>query len=1060
MDTPKILATIQQATWLFKKSRRYIRKKDMKFFFRCKFLTKDDIDFLEQIILIHLKNIYLDSKIAQNFDVILNNFMLNTFFTQHFFTSMEMFKILCYRFLSFTKKIFLKDVKFHLRHILNEDIMKMKPQKNMRNAVSFIQPFPNMQNEIDLFIHECQNILMREKFDILMIHPLNLALNPKLQRRENLIREISENLKIIVNNSNAKMVVLENTHEFFDEILESVKLCVQDIAYPISIAITLPTYHLDSMDMFEKIIEAGTDLCKKKKAKLIIRLKDLDFYYEYESFVSNFNHKPNTIFTNPTSAMGNFIDLLQKYQENTSIVDCIVASQNFLLIAFIKTFHSNIALEVQKELNYPLFQVIKKDNISLIHIQYYTKDFTQVLPFFLKSNFIFLQQGLFKTIHLHQNTQELQKEYSSFERSWHTIKAHKQDTLQDSALYLQEQSYNFETFDYELRKPLLYARRNDKIQEIKQQHKQNIFQDSLTTEESPTKEMNQQSSHSFAKELDSIIIDPLNYNKIEDILYLNTQDMERIRAQGINNTPNVFSLNTEKEKELLQLAYKKQEDILLNRINLITSIIARLKEISHDIHITLHTIYPNTPPYILEEQFYICLDTFKYYAYEYRQLLHQTDSVLMMPSGAIFIDTKKLSFCEIVSILASNIMIGNVSILNDTITARFLYYIFYPIFEACPFMTIIDSDSKFLESFRTTSHGYIIIPKDDISKYLHDDNLLVWDRGKSAVFISSFYNFYEAYLQVQEMRFFGADSIIIYTDEYIYSKAKQVFIPIQVVQSSLGDVIANLDNEVSNFSLFTYNKTEMNYAINHLNISISINTTYKYKLVSGSQHTFLPGLLPPFGSNLLLAKLLQTSPNSVIRNNSLYSDIIGCFSMILSVDETEFLYNLNHNYSQFLKKLERVASFDNIYEVKKPYNMCLRVYHNDDFFHVCVVMLVAFLLEIPTKISFEMEYFKTRENIFSKLKSELSEKYINIFTLVLEHETDFIAGITPKTLVRILQDESDFSHHVTYMKLKDLNIIAEYSLPILNKNLELERYLATQYIHIQPNFFLRTYINE
>lgn len=87
-----------------------------------------------------------------------------------------------------------------------------------------------------------------------------------------------------------------------------------------------------------------------------------------------------------------------------------------------------------------------------------------------------------------------------------------------------------------------------------------------------------------------------------------------------------------------------------------------------------------------------------------------------------------------------------------------------------------------------------------------------------------------------------------------------------------------------------------------------------------------------FGSKLLLGKLLQTSPNSVILNNSLYSDIIGCFGGILSIDEIEFLYNLNHNYSQFLKNISRIASLDNIYETKKAYNMCVRIYEGDDFF--------------------------------------------------------------------------------------------------------------------------------
>ncbi|MDY5951384.1 MAG: hypothetical protein SPJ16_09370, partial [Helicobacter sp.] len=193
-------------------------------------------------------------------------------------------------------------------------------------------------------------------------------------------------------------------------------------------------------------------------------------------------------------------------------------------------------------------------------------------------------------------------------------------------------------------------------------------------------------------------------------------------------------------------------------------------------------------------------------------------------------------------------------------------------------------------------------------------------------------------------------------------------------------------------------------------------------------------------------------------------DIIGCFSEILSADEIEFLYNLNHNYSQFLKNIARTASLDNIYETKKPYSMCVRVYEKDDFFHVCVIMLISFLLQIQTRLSFTKEYFTQDSNTNitkdtpKKLQKALKEKYIDYFTLIFEDEKEFRDSINADTLVRILQDESEFATTETYAYLSKKGIIAEYSLPILNRHLELERYLATQYIQIEPNVLLQTHV--
>ena len=58
--------------------------------------------------------------------------------------------------------------------------------------------------------------------------------------------------------------------------------------------------------------------------------------------------------------------------------------------------------------------------------------------------------------------------------------------------------------------------------------------------------------------------------------------------------------------------------------------------------------------------------------------------------------------------------------------------------------------------------------------------------------------------------------------------------------------------------------------------------------------------------------------------------------------------------------------------------------------------------------------------------------------------------------MRILREEAQFASDFpsSYAFLRRRGLVAQYSLPILNKNLELERYLYTQYVFVNKNFLL------
>ncbi len=1049
-------AVIEQATTYFYNAKKYIRKVDMALYRRCKSLRKSDMDFLEQLMLIHIKNIAQGSKITQNFYGVLDNFIIDNLFVQHFFTSLEMFRLVCYRFSLLPNSMLLRNVRSSCKNILNSNIKKYKPYKYAKNIVYVFEPLPNLQSDIESFLQTCLQLFLHNKIDALIINPLQLVLNPAFKDKTQIITELTKNLQTLLQNSNAKMLIFDNDCDYIDVLLASIEHALQKINYHVDITLTLPSYHLMSLDALDDIAALSKKLCAQKKAKLCVRLKDLDFSYDIMEFKAAYTHTMNTHFTNETNTLSNLIALVKKCASYKDTLLCHVASTNFLFITLLQNFDMQIRFEVEPALHYPLYKMFRTKAMPLFATQHYTTHFTDTIALRLKFVYASLSYGLFEYITMLYNKQEWEKKCKAFAQSFQyskkdeTKKEHNLRGIQENALFLQTEQYNFETFDYTLRKPIQLQKPTPSQQDI--ENTQNL--ETISQQDSTAI----QQSKSFLHDLENLQITMPNTNKLEDILYLNTQDMHRLNMQSINSVPATFSLYADKEKEALKLAHKKQEEILQNRMNIITSIIARLQECIPSIFATLCELYPNTPPALYKEQVYMLLDSFKYYAYAYKQLLQETESVLLMPLGNIFVHTKKLAIHEIGAVLASNIMIGNVSFLEDSVLGRIFYHVFIPLFSFCPFMCIMESKIARSQGFI----DYEIIAKQDFMQLKTAEktsNFLVWDKGVSVVFISSFYDIHEVAQQVQYMRFSLHAQILIYTDCYIYEIAKQIFIPLQVTQINLADLIAKLPEDTSNFSLFTYNKAEMNYAINKLKVSLCINGAYTSKLISGSPRTFSPGYLQPFGSKLLLGKLVQTSPNSIILNNSLYSDIIGCFGDILSADEIEFLYNLNHNYSQFLKNLTRTASLDNIYETKKPYNMCVRIYKNDDFFHVCVLMLIGFLLQIPTKLSFELDYFQQTPDTPKKLQIALQEKYIEYFTLVFENEKDFKDALTTQTLVRILQDENQFATTQTYAYLSSKGIIAEYSLPILNRHLELERYLATQYIQIEPNILLQTHVH-
>ena len=95
-----------------------------------------------------------------------------------------------------TQNILLKDVKYHLRSILCENVLKIPIYKKTHNTLYFLQPLPNLDSEIDFFLQESIHILSQQHFDGLVINPLNLIINPEYKDSQSFIKVFSKNLQI------------------------------------------------------------------------------------------------------------------------------------------------------------------------------------------------------------------------------------------------------------------------------------------------------------------------------------------------------------------------------------------------------------------------------------------------------------------------------------------------------------------------------------------------------------------------------------------------------------------------------------------------------------------------------------------------------------------------------------------------------------------------------------------------------------------------------------------------------------------------------------------------
>lgn len=1016
---------IESATKNFTKTKRYISKGELNLFSRFKQLNKSDKEFLEELCLLHLKDIEGGQEVSR-FYGLLDSFIFKSLLKKQFFTSFDLFRLLCYRIHLLPRRLLAWEVRRYSRGFLNDRLTRASIRG--LDSIELLAKTPLREAEVEAHLAECKRLLALP-IKVLVINPLNLALRLTFNGEKRLGAAWRQNLKTLLEKAGDKQIFFSHSLDCLGEILENLEICLGEVEKPPLIGLSLQAYRLDSMSALEDIASLSARLREKGGRGLLVRIMDMDYLYDKESFENLQSTQASKLFTNKTTALANFLALLAKYKELNQVLECSLKTSSLFIPGLLEAWglDSKTSLEVEVGINRPLYKLARHRGLKTIAMGTYTRDFSSLLPLRLKAVSLELQRGIFDYIQSDKSKTEWKKRCQDFYKSLSiarkmieeggvakvgVLTPHRTVKVAVDSEIFEVQPYNFESFDREVQRPF------------------------------------EEAGESFANLLESIPTSAPNPKRLERVLYLSASDAHRLAVSGITSATALFSLYADTEKEELVAAQNRREEIETNKINLMISIISHLKKQAASLVATLAQLDTSASLEALQAQAYLLIDIFKYYGYAYRRLVSETDSVLLSPLGAVLIHANGLTLSELAACIAANVMIGNVSLLSDSTNSRILIHLLAPMLEVCPFAALYDPASS------------LPIQKQILDKGRLDSavggQLLISNRGVLVVFISVFYDLHDALRALSRSRAIYDGALAIYTDSKDQDLFKEVFSPLTPTHLSFASFLRNLPRETAQVSLFTYNRREMQAALRLVKVSLSINASYVPMVVSGSPRVFCAGYAQPFLSRFLLQDLIIASPSSVIRKNSLYSEVISCFVGLLSADEVDFLYNLNHNYSQYLKPTKRES--EQIHEIKRPYPLALRVYGKDDFFHVCVIMLVAYILDIPTRLSFVEGYFDSEDGQgrLEKLKASLQEKNLDLFNALIESEQSFLDSLQDSTLVRILREEAQFAIDFpsSYAFLRRHGLVAQYSLPILNKNLELERYLYTQYVFVNKNFLL------
>lgn len=493
------------------------------------------------------------------------------------------------------------------------------------------------------------------------------------------------------------------------------------------------------------------------------------------------------------------------------------------------------------------------------------------------------------------------------------------------------------------------------------------------------REISLKNAKSFLPELSNINLGRLNSENVLDFLRNDTQKSNPLENKIL----------------IMQMIIK----VLQENIEDITATIIDIENAKNELDITSYEYMKN--------MIFDIIDCFKYYGFEYRMIFDCAKNLELNPKGAIEINIV-LHPLELASIIAGNIMCGNITILQNGIYERMFCYIFRDILKICQFLSFEHVDT--INTFKIENDNYGKINNIAyVSKYCDIDIFLkeIKCSNISKIYFTQEHDFLEAipldflrsHFNLNEIELFKIDSI--------------------------RDI--ELEN-VSSISIFTIDKDEIEW-IKDKSISININYAKDFNIISGLQKVVKSNGFNQIGTKSMLYSLISPQCVSMPRRK-IRKEIISAFTKFLSFDEIEFLEQIAH---QYLENECFEYKDDNIIIKTNYRSSIVRISQDTELFNVSVYALISFIINNKCLISFESNYFGNKKYSLDSILKELSLQNIKNISLKEQNDNEF------------LQSLKHYDILISQKDIKNTNCIIFN--PVYNKLFDFEIYKNSNFVY-------------
>ncbi|PAF46045.1 hypothetical protein [Helicobacter sp. 11S02629-2] len=482
----------------------------------------------------------------------------------------------------------------------------------------------------------------------------------------------------------------------------------------------------------------------------------------------------------------------------------------------------------------------------------------------------------------------------------------------------------------------------------------------------------------------------------------------------------------------------------------------------------------DTSSVIVSEWVYNVVDILNFYGYEYKKMLEDSKNIAFNSYKLVELKAD-LSLEEVISLIASNLLNGNILVLKDTLLHRVLASVFKEALEKCSFIvlkTTFNADdirpnllvqkapirlSLDTLAFKDKEVSLELIKEDKEKK--EPSVIKLFRQDENIVYISNTSDIDLALSALNYNLIESRNIKKIYADSYfeVAQSACRAF-KLEVIKASFESFLKKESKEaLGSITLFSHSKKEQEQVFKSFKTNININLRLESSLRNCLYQDYKPGFLSPFGTSYLLKDFSLPKALNFKGQRSAYCDVIGLLNAILNEYELEFLRALNSEFLDYAKHFIRCREQGEASKELNSYginntslSIMLFASKEVDFLQAGIILIIANILNAKCFIYIEDEgQFKAFSKELMSFKQDASFD-IECFSATKKAFLDEIDSMEGDFLVRILlsQDLTFNSDNKFYVDLINKNTQVVWGLPLIDARVELPKYVHTTSLNI------------